>query len=66
MSVQLVVYPQWHNGVPTGMVIPGVEILSDPDNFNAIGTGINDTAAVANTPQVAVNFIYATMSPNYW
>ena len=63
MSVQLVVYPQWYEGIPSGGS-GGGEMLSNPTDFSAAGTGtIYSIPGLPGTVMAAMN---ATMITNKW
>jgi len=63
MSVQLVVYPQWYEGIPSGGS-GGGELLSNPTDFSAAGTGT--LFSVAGLPGTVMAANNATMTTNTW
>ena len=65
MSVQLTLYPQWHNGVQT-ISVPSTQMVANPGNFLDIGSGAGVIGADAQTAQLAVNGLYNTMIANTW
>ena len=62
MSVQLVVYPQWYNGIPSSG--SSGEMLSNPTDFSAAGTG--SPYATAGMPGNVMAAMNATMITNTW
>ena len=65
MSVQLVVYPQWYNGVQT-ISVPSTQMVASSNNMSAIATGAGVTGNVAQTAQLAINGLYSGMIANTW
>ena len=68
MSVQLTVYPQWYNGVVNPITAVGTnQMLSDPQNFTSVGSGVTIPAPIAQTAQFGVNYwVAASMVTNTW
>ena len=69
MSVQLVVYPQWYDGILNPISGGGSgEMLSDTCNFTGIDTGsaTHFTGSLQTIPQQAIDAIAPTMAPNTW
>jgi hypothetical protein len=69
MSVQLVVYPQWYNGILNPIAGGGGgEMLSDKCNFIGInmGTATHFTGSLQTIPQQAIDALEPTMAPNTW
>ena len=63
MSVQLVVYPQWYEGIPSGGG-GGGEMLSNPADFSAAGIGAPYASAGMPGNVMALN--NAFMTTNTW
>ena len=71
MSVQLVVYPQWYDGVPSAISTTPVSTaqrLGSPADFSAVASGTILPASVttATMTQYAIVNYLVTMLPNAW
>ena len=69
MSVQLIVYPQWYDGVPSPISVTPVstaQMLSNPYNFAAIGSGTSLSVGTSTMTQNAIDNYIATMVTNTW
>ena len=69
MNVQLILFPQWDDGVPSSVGVSTNatgQFISNPYNFLAIGTASSVVGPVTQTAQLAVNAIYPTMVTNTW
>ena len=71
MSVELVVYPQWYDGVPAAVSATPVstaQMLSNPANFAAIASGTYLPASVTTSTmtQYSIDNYLATMVTNTW
>ena len=65
MSVQLTVYPQWHNGVQT-ISVPSTQMVANPTNFGNVGLGVGVAGNMAQTAQLAIDGLYNSMAANHW
>ena len=72
MNVQLILFPQWDDGVPSSVSVStptSGQMLSAPNNFitiGAAGTGTSVAGPITQTAQLAVNAIFPTMATNTW
>ena len=73
MNVQLILFPQWYNGVPSGGAGSSGsgttgQIIASSNNFStaqaSLATGFS--GQINQIAQIALNSLYATMSPNVW
>ena len=67
MSVQLTLYPQWYNGVQNSTTSSSAtQMLANPTNMSAIGSGAGVIGPVVLTAQLAINALYSSMQANTW
>ena len=71
MSVQLVVYPQWYDGVPSAVSstpVSTAEMLSNPADFVAVASGTTLPASVTTAvmTQYAIDNFINLMLTNTW
>lgn len=69
MSVQLIVYPQWYDGVPSPISVTPVstaQMLANPYNFSSIGSGTSLSVGTSTLTQTAIVNNIATLATNTW